>query len=468
MTLDRVLHSLERTREYLGQFFPRTVDEITVVLHPSVADRSRWRGRSCPWRGSPPRPRRGATWPAGADRTSSTCCCPTRSRLARRTFQAHGRCSSRAVPALYARRVILENNRICPASAQPPPGGSGAALGVAAGGLGALVRRPDRARPAGHRAASARGRRPAFPPGLRDAALLGGTVIDLLVARAGRAGRRTARLPAASAGPPRRAARGVRRAHAGGHRGAMARAPGADGVGGVAVRRQTWLSSHTSSAPTTSAISSPTSRRPGETTRVAGSSDISSASSSTSRAAARRRLGHHHVARAGGEEVGDVEAGAPPQHARDPLLEQQALDELSLGLVARAGHAHQRPLGELRLDLARALVALGHLLDLRPVCLYQRQLAVGAEPLVAREYVPARGTTQLVEIEGPPTTPTTRRRHHSTTSSASDTWPSSIRHVRTSTSPLASPTMIHRTPGQSFAKLMSVCDGRGSVRVWEW
>ena len=34
---DRVLHSLERTREYLAQYFPRTVDGLSVVFHPSVA-----------------------------------------------------------------------------------------------------------------------------------------------------------------------------------------------------------------------------------------------------------------------------------------------------------------------------------------------------------------------------------------------------------------------------------------------
>ena len=44
---------------------------------------------------------------------------------------------------------------------------------------------------------------------------------------------------------------------------------------------------------------------------------------------------HEHVARPGGEHVGHVEAARAAQHRRHALLEQQALDELGLGLVAR-------------------------------------------------------------------------------------------------------------------------------------
>ena len=66
--------------------------------------------------------------------------------------------------------------------------------------------------------------------------------------------------------------------------------------------------------------------------------------------------GNQHVARAGGEVVGYVEPGRAPQHARHALLEEQTLDELGLGLVAPAGHAHEIALRVLPLDLARALV----------------------------------------------------------------------------------------------------------------
>ena len=96
-----------------------------------------------------------------------------------------------------------------------------------------------------------------------------------------------------------------------------------------------------------------------------------------------RRLGDEHVTRPGGEEVRDVEAGAAPEHAGHALLEQQPLDELGLGLVARPRHSHQRALGELRLDLAGALVALADRPHLaRPVpAVDERQLAGRAEPL---------------------------------------------------------------------------------------
>jgi hypothetical protein len=33
---DRVLYSLELTREYLAAYFPRSVEGISVVFHPSV------------------------------------------------------------------------------------------------------------------------------------------------------------------------------------------------------------------------------------------------------------------------------------------------------------------------------------------------------------------------------------------------------------------------------------------------
>jgi hypothetical protein len=65
-----------------------------------------------------------------------------------------------------------------------------------------------------------------------------------------------------------------------------------------------------------------------------------------------------HVAGPGGEEVGHVEPGRTLDQARHALLEQQALDELGLGLVAGAGRPHERSFAELGLDLAGAPVAL--------------------------------------------------------------------------------------------------------------
>ena len=70
------------------------------------------------------------------------------------------------------------------------------------------------------------------------------------------------------------------------------------------------------------------------------------------------------------------------------LLEQQALDELGLGLVARARDADERALGVLRLDLARPRVALGdRLVDAGRAGVDQRHPARRAEALVE----PVRG-----------------------------------------------------------------------------
>jgi hypothetical protein len=90
-----------------------------------------------------------------------------------------------AVPALYARRVIVENNRDLPRRLGPRrirtelrwawllEGAARWFGGQTAHARPAIARRLRE------------GRRPAFPPGLRDAPLLGGTVIDLLVRERG-------------------------------------------------------------------------------------------------------------------------------------------------------------------------------------------------------------------------------------------------------------------------------------------
>src|SRR3954454_23711861 len=69
---------------------------------------------------------------------------------------------------------------------------------------------------------------------------------------------------------------------------------------------------------------------------------------------------------AGAWHVGDVEPARALEHRRPALLEEHALDELGLGLVAAARHAHELALAVLRLDLARAGVGLGHRLGGAP------------------------------------------------------------------------------------------------------
>ena len=77
--------------------------------------------------------------------------------------------------ALYAQLVIAANNRRCRRRCAPPP-----PLGLALLGRRRPLLRADRLRASGDRPPPARGSRAALPPGLRDAALLGGTVFDLL------------------------------------------------------------------------------------------------------------------------------------------------------------------------------------------------------------------------------------------------------------------------------------------------
>src|SRR2546423_90338 len=95
--------------------------------------------------------------------------------------------------------------------------------------------------------------------------------------------------------------------------------------------------------------------------------------------------GDHHVARPRRQVVGHVEAPRAPQQRGHALLEQQPLDELRLGLVAPAGHPHQVAIGELRLDLAGAFVAVGdRRLHALGAGVYERHPALGAEALVQR------------------------------------------------------------------------------------
>src|SRR4051812_33742904 len=52
---------------------------------------------------------------------------------------------------------------------------------------------------------------------------------------------------------------------------------------------------------------------------------------------------HEQLARAGGEELGHVEAGGAPDEDADALLGQERRDHLRLDLVVGAGEAPQRP-----------------------------------------------------------------------------------------------------------------------------
>ena len=183
---DRVLHSLERTREYLAQYFPRTVDGISVVFHPSVASLSVARPLlPLSWLAAAPAARRYVAGWCGPHELHVLL--PDALEARASNVPGSREMLDRAVPALYARRVIHENNPDVPRLLHP------ARLRVELRWAWLLE---GAARWFGGQTAHARpaiarrlrdGPQPAFPPGLRDAALLGGTVIDLLVAEQGEA-----------------------------------------------------------------------------------------------------------------------------------------------------------------------------------------------------------------------------------------------------------------------------------------
>lgn len=182
---DRVLYLLEQTREYLAAYFPRTVEDVSVVFHPSVASLSIARPlMPLRWIAASPAGRRyiAGCW---AGPYELHVLLPDALEARASTVPGSREMLSRAVPALYARRVIVENNENLPRRLSPrriPVEARWAwLLEGAARWFGGQT---AHARPAVARRLRD-GRRPAFPPGVRDAPLLGGTVIDLLVRERG-------------------------------------------------------------------------------------------------------------------------------------------------------------------------------------------------------------------------------------------------------------------------------------------
>jgi hypothetical protein len=175
---ERVLYSLELTREQLSEHFPATVAGLTVVLHRSGVSLSLARPVvPVAWAATAPSARRYlAGWvgtqelhvlaPGALDRRASAV--PGSREMLELT-----------PAALYARRVITESNdglRRVRAQLRWAWLLEGAARWFAG--------QTDHARPAIARRLH-EGIRPSFPPGVRDALLLGGTVIDLLAREQG-------------------------------------------------------------------------------------------------------------------------------------------------------------------------------------------------------------------------------------------------------------------------------------------
>jgi len=181
---ERVLHSLELTREQLAEYFPGSVDGLTVVLHRSTLSLSLARPVvPLAWIATAPAARRYLAGWAGSHELHML----TPAALEARASGVPGsrEMLARTAPAMYARRVIAESNHDLPRRAHPAR--LSAALRWAwmlEGAARWFTGQTDYARPAIARRLH-EGRSPSFPPGFRDALLLGGTVIDLLAREQG-------------------------------------------------------------------------------------------------------------------------------------------------------------------------------------------------------------------------------------------------------------------------------------------
>ena len=179
-----MLHSLELAREQLAHYFSVTLEDLTVVLHRSTASLSLARPLvPLAWFATAPAARRYLAGWAGHQELHMLDPGALEAR-------ASGVPGSREMleltaTALYARRVIAESNRDLPRRLSPAR--LRAELRWAwmlEGAARWFAGQTEYARPAIARRLH-EGGRPSFPPGVRDALLLGGTVIDLLAREQG-------------------------------------------------------------------------------------------------------------------------------------------------------------------------------------------------------------------------------------------------------------------------------------------
>jgi hypothetical protein len=180
---ERVLDSMERTRDRLAEVFPRTPGDLTVILHRSTVSLT----MSNPllpltWLSTAPAARRYVAGWLGREEVHVLAPQVLESRASNVAGSKEMLALSAA--SLYARRVMIENN---PDLRRFPPLRLASELRWAwmlEGAARWFSGQTAHARPAIARRLR-EGRRPSFPPGLRDATLLGGTVIDLLVREEG-------------------------------------------------------------------------------------------------------------------------------------------------------------------------------------------------------------------------------------------------------------------------------------------
>jgi hypothetical protein len=179
-----VLHSLELTRGRLEDLLPRHLEEMTVVLHGSVSSLM-MTNPTLPvtWLATAPAARRYVAGWVGANELHVLSPAVLRSRAS--NVPGSREMLALSAPALYARRLIAENNRdlqrvMIAVRVRRELRWAWLLDGAARW----LSGQTEHARPAIARRLRESGR-PSFPPGLRDAPLLGGTLIDLLAREEG-------------------------------------------------------------------------------------------------------------------------------------------------------------------------------------------------------------------------------------------------------------------------------------------
>ncbi len=180
----RVLESLSLVAARMEGLFARRVDEITVVLHDSVASLTMTNPvMPLMWLMTDPAARRYVAGWSGESELHVLSPALLRTRAS--SVEGSREMLALSAASLYARRVIIDNNRDLR--------GVMRAIRVRrelrwAWLLEGTARwfsgQTEHARPAIARRLH-EGGQPRFPPGLRDATLLGGTVIDLLAREEG-------------------------------------------------------------------------------------------------------------------------------------------------------------------------------------------------------------------------------------------------------------------------------------------
>ena len=181
---DRLLHSLELTRDRLADYFPRPVGEVTVVLHRSGLSLAMARPLVPLVRlATAPAARRYVAGWAGGEELHVLSAAALRARAS--NVPGSRQMLALTAAALYARRVVTANNHDLPRRFGLVRAAVELRWAWLLEGAGRWFAGPtDHARPAIARRLR-EGGRPGFPPGPRDATLLGGTVIDLLVLEEG-------------------------------------------------------------------------------------------------------------------------------------------------------------------------------------------------------------------------------------------------------------------------------------------